>query len=141
MYIGYPLPYVHRVPPSPMYIGYPLTYVQNYKTLAQKKKTKKNTQLSGALHAVCLKSAAYGPRGWPLHGLQRRKAPVTKMTQKWPKLVQKFSKKSQKIRKNDQKRPHRAPRNCTKKSKNALKMSKRVKRGSNMIQKMGLTQA
>ena len=24
MYIGYPLPYVHRVPPSPMYIGYPI---------------------------------------------------------------------------------------------------------------------
>ena len=27
MYIGYPLPYVHRVPPYLMYIGYPLPYV------------------------------------------------------------------------------------------------------------------
>ena len=59
MYIWYPLPYVHRVPPYLMYIGYPLPYGVIYRSLIPKKN---KTQLMGALHAACLKSAADGPR-------------------------------------------------------------------------------
>ena len=79
MYIGYPLPYVHRVPPYLMYIGYPPTlWCYIWTSIG-----KKNATL-GCIACSLSQVRGRRPRGRPLHGLQRRKAPITKMAKNGP---------------------------------------------------------